>query len=239
MLVMACAILGLSFRSFSNVKTIIRKPVNTGTSRTQDVFEASIGGLSWENYEFPFRFGDYSQGCQSISDAHFYRAICKTKTCDWRFQCCSIEMGEYKVQRGLWFRCTYVLIPFHSIALALGLVSALLLLSKPRKPSGSCHGVKKWNSPRIFFAQRLVASGNSGKSASGLAGLSGFREPLDCFVTLVSGGKRNRRSKKRSTACLGCAPDLSNMDGRKGSSRLLPGVRAGVTHSKTKSLDLA
>jgi len=196
MLVMACAILGLSFRSFSNVKTIIRKPVNTGTSRTQDVFEASHGGLTWERYEFPFRFGDYGQGCQSISDVHFYRAICKTKTCDWRLQFCGVEIGKYKVRRDLWFHCTYVLIPIHSSALALGLVSALLLFIKPWKPSRSRHGPKKWNSPRIFFALSLVASGNSENSASGLAGLSGFREPLDCFVTLVSGGKRNRRPKK-------------------------------------------
>ena len=50
-------------------------------------------------------------------------------------------------------------------------------------PWGSRQGPKKWNSPRIFLAQRFVACGNRGKSGCGLAGLPEPADAVDFFKT--------------------------------------------------------
>jgi hypothetical protein len=132
-LVMACGLAAGWFRSVVSPTTIIMAPVNVGRLRSQDIFEISQFGYRFERYVFTLHSGDYGQGVASLSDVHFYRGICENKLCDWRWRVSGIDLGEYKVQRDLWFQRRFCVVAHQFIVLPLTLLSAYLILWKPRK----------------------------------------------------------------------------------------------------------
>ena len=132
-LVMACVFAAAWLRSVVSPTDIIMAPVTVGQSRCQDVFEISQFEYRFERYEFPLHSGDYGQGATSWTHVHFYREICEKKQCDWRWRACGFDLGEYKVDRDLWYRRRFCVATHQSIVFTLTLLSAYLILWKPRK----------------------------------------------------------------------------------------------------------
>lgn len=131
-LALSCALLSASLQRASTTAMIVGRPVENGTSRSNQVFEVSCAGITWEHYDFPFRSGDYGQGAALKYDVYFYRNISKARKCHWRWNICGIEAGEYKVAPDLWFARKYVVIPSESVALVFAALSAWLLPRNPR-----------------------------------------------------------------------------------------------------------
>jgi hypothetical protein len=134
-LVLSCAFVAASLHRSSETFMRIGLPVEKADSRTQDILEIGFAGFTWEEFHFPFRSGDYEQGCHSQSDVNFYRGISNSRKLHYRRYFCGFEAGENQIAPDLWFRRTYIFIPSSSVALLFSVISAYLLIGKLKTSS--------------------------------------------------------------------------------------------------------
>lgn len=132
-LVMALAVFGVWMRGYGVSDAFSFGVDEAGNNHW---LNSSRDGIRWERYsgaggvigwkQFPVP----QSGTVFPVDDPEWLSICAV---DWRVRSCGFDFGEWRSKQKDAFRCDYWLIPYWSLVLPLTLLSAYLILWKPRK----------------------------------------------------------------------------------------------------------